>query len=56
VLLLLDMCRGEPIPYENLKHSYDGENAGPGHFDRKSVRVLYAHSREQYTFIWRPYA
>jgi hypothetical protein len=52
-LLLLDLCPS-PIEQPRLMDTYAGLSAGPGRFDRASVRVIYAHPREQYDFLWQP--
>jgi hypothetical protein len=54
-LLLLDMSGDDPHERSALKETYDGENAGPGKFARKSVRIVYVHPDAEYDFIWRPW-
>jgi hypothetical protein len=54
VLLLLDLA-GNPHHKEMLKASYDPLHAGPGKFVRSSVRVIYVHWQNAFSFIWRPF-
>jgi len=54
VLLLLDLS-GDSHHKQDLKATYDPLNAGPGKFHRSSVRVIYVHRQNRFSFIWRPY-
>ncbi len=54
-MLLMDLA-ARPILKSRLKPTYDCVSAGPGRFQRSSVRVLYVHAELQYDFLWRPSA
>lgn len=53
-LLLLDTAE-QPLKKEALKKSYDPLHAGPGKFERHSVRVIYVHRRSTFSFSWSPF-
>lgn len=53
VLLLIDLAP-HAILRDNLKPTYDEQNAGPGNFARHSIRVIYVHLDSAYHFIWQP--
>lgn len=54
VLLLLDFSRA-PINQEAIEPTYKPINAGPGRFERNSVRVIYVHKDLTYNFCWKPH-
>lgn len=53
-LLLLDLAQ-EPLKKVSLKKSYEQLHAGPGKFERRSVRVIYVHRKIAYSFSWSPF-
>lgn len=54
-LLLVDLHSGGPIDEDRLRATYDKLNAGRGRFERRSVRVVYAHANGTvYDFPWKP--
>ena len=44
----------EPMDREHLKATYDSENSGRGDFVRHSVRVVYIHRAQHFSFLLRP--
>lgn len=53
VLLLLDRHR-IPLSRASLEPTYESVTAGPGNFQRRSVRVQYVHVSRQFNFLWTP--
>lgn len=54
LLLLHDDER--PTTLDTLNPTYEPINAGPGRFQRKSVRVIYVHAASGFSFICKPHA
>jgi hypothetical protein len=54
-LLIVDLAGGPPLSRERLKKRYDRWHAGPGRFERQSIRVVYVHPKIAYHFPWNPY-
>jgi hypothetical protein len=52
-LLLIDLKK-QPIEKADLKATYAKVSAGPGKFNRSSVRVIYVHASQSYSFRWAP--
>jgi hypothetical protein len=53
VLLLLDLEQ-RPVAQKKLQRGYNAYKLGPGRFTCHSVRVLYVHRDDHYSFLWRP--
>jgi hypothetical protein len=54
VLLLLDLFH-KPLEKDKLKSSYEAIHAGPGNFERNSVRIIYISYESDFDFSWKPY-
>lgn len=54
ILLLMDLYE-TPYDRSQLQTTYNGINAGPGRFERISVRIIYVHKDHQFDFLWSPY-
>ncbi len=53
VLLLLDLS-DRATERTLLQATYNEQTAGPGNFQRHSVRVIYVHRQTSYHFSWKP--
>ncbi|WP_276967056.1 hypothetical protein [Metallibacterium scheffleri] len=53
-LLLIDLY-GNNYTKDHLQESYEKIHAGPGKFERNSVRVIYVHMNNRFDFSWSPF-
>jgi hypothetical protein len=53
-LLLFDLA-DRPLKKQALRDTYELLHAGPGRFQRHSVRVIYVHRKEAFSFSWSPF-